>query len=248
MTKPRVYKFVAVGDNHGDMVDVESAEKLFSFCNKFKPDIKIHLGDCYDMRSLRQGATGKDTLESLDKDILMGNWFIENYKPDIFLYGNHEDRIHHIIHTTTNGILKDYCKKLLKEIEAFLKENGCKKIFPYDAEKGVYELGPISFVHGYSCGPRAVEEHAIHYAPRKGATVLGHLHTISQVNARKYRGAVGFCGGHLSRKKDMRYAKNRLNTSKWGTGWIYGYIQGKEWKIWQAHKVGKNFIYSYTDI
>jgi hypothetical protein len=248
MTKPILYKFVAVGDNHGDMVDKDSANELFNFCKSFKPHHKIHLGDCYDMRSLRQGATGKETQESLQEDLEWGNWFISNYKPTIFLYGNHEDRIQNIIHTTTNGIFKDFCEDLNDKIRNHLKENGCKKILPYHAEEGVYELGPISFVHGYSCGVRAVEEHAIHYAPPKGATVMGHIHSIQQTNARKFRGAVGFCGGCLCKKKFMSYAKNRLNTSKWGTGWIYGFVQGKDWKIWQAHKVGKKFIYSHIDL
>jgi hypothetical protein len=72
---------------------------------------------------------------------------------------------------------------------------------------------------------------------------MGHLHRIACVNARKHGGVVGFCGGHLSRKREMRYAKNRLATSEWGTGWLCGYTQGNDWKIWQIHRVGDKFIY-----
>ena len=46
----------------------------------------------------------------------------------------------------------------------------------------------------------------------------------------------------------MAYAKNRLATSKWGSGWTYGIIQGNDWKVWQAHKVGRKFIYSVKGI
>lgn len=248
MTAPKRYTFVAVGDNHGDKVDKKSAQALFDFCKKFKPDYRIHLGDCYDIRSLRSGASNKEASESLQEDLKWGNWFIENFKPTVFLYGNHEDRITNTIDSTTNSIIQDYCISLDSKITTVLKKNGCKKIIPYHADEGVFQLGPVVFVHGYTCGQKAVEEHAIHFAPPKGACVMGHIHSIQQSNAKRHRGAVGFSGGCLCKKKEMGYAKNRLATSKWGTGWVYGFVQGNNWKVWQAHKVGKEFIYSLDQI
>lgn len=241
-------KFIAVGDNHGDMVDEASAKELFKFCDSYQPDEIIHLGDCYDLRSIRRGAAGKEADESLVKDILKGHWFVKNLKPTVFLYGNHEDRLSQILSNTQNGIIHDYIEDLDNDIKSNLRDVGCKKIYPYHAEKGVHKIGPITFVHGYTCGIRAVEEHAIHYADRHGAVIMGHLHSIQQINARRHGGAVGFSGGCLCMKDIMGYSKNRLATSKWGTGWTYGYIKGNDWKVWQAHKVGKNFLYSYTDI
>lgn len=81
-------KFIAVGDNHGDMVDEYSAKELFKFCDSYQPDEVIHLGDGYDLRSIRRGAAGKEADESLVKDILKGHWFIRNLKPTVFMYGN----------------------------------------------------------------------------------------------------------------------------------------------------------------
>lgn len=236
--------FVAVGDNHGDKVDAEAAAAFFKFVAEYKPQHRIHLGDCFDFRSIRSGASGKEEDESLEEDINAGLDFITRYKPTVFLYGNHEDRLSHIIHASSNGILKDYCRDLDKEIKGVLKENGCKHIYNYHADEGVHRIGPLTFVHGYTCGKDAVEEHAKHYAVSGGALLMGHLHSIQQVNARKHGGAVGFSGGCLCKKGEMLYAKNRLATSKWGTGWLYGYIEGKEWKVWQAHKVGKHFVTS----
>jgi hypothetical protein len=46
----------------------------------------------------------------------------------------------------------------------------------------------------------------------------------------------------------MDYAKNRFATAKWGSGWLYGYVQGNDWKVWQAHKVGDKFIYSINGL
>lgn len=240
----KLIKFVAVGDNHGDIIDADVAKEFFKFVKKFKPDQRIHLGDCFDLRALRRGVSGQEEDESLVDDVKAGMDFIERYQPDTFLYGNHEDRLSQVISTSTNGMVKDYVIDLDNSIKNKLKSNGCKKIYEYHAHEGVHALGNIRFVHGYTCGTRAVEEHAIHYAPVAGAVIMGHLHSIQQTNAKRHGGAVGFSGGCLCRKEDMGYSKNRLATSKWGSGWLYGFVQGNDWKVWQAHKVGKQFIYT----
>lgn len=247
----KFHKFVAVGDNHGDMIDPDVAKEFLKFLKRFKADSIIHLGDCYDFRSIRKGASGKEENESLFEDVKAGTEFIKQigeYNLNAFLYGNHEDRLSQIIHNNNSGLIVDYCQDLDNSIKNNLKAVGCKKIYEYHADEGVHKIGPVTFVHGYTCGRQAVEEHAIHYADRGGALIMGHLHSIQQVNAKKHGGAVGFTGGCLCRKQDMGYAKNRLATSKWGSGWIYGFVQGNDWKVWQAHKVGKDFIYSIEGV
>lgn len=240
----KLIKFVAVGDTHGDMIDHDVAKEFYKFLRSYKPDEVIMLGDGFDFRSIRKGAGKKEESESLVEDVKQGKRFISRANPTVWLNGNHDDRLDQIIEESTSGMLKDYCFDLKQDIQNHLKANGCKKIYPYHADLGVYKLGKIKSVHGYSCGTRAVEEHAIHYADQGGALLMGHLHTIQQVNSRRHGGAVGFSGGCLCRIKDMGYAKNRLATSKWGHGWLYGFVQGNDWKVWQAHKVGKQFIYS----
>ena len=244
----KMIKFCAVGDNHGDMIDKDVAQQFFKFLKWFGKGNNnlevIHLGDNFDFRSIRRGAGGKEENESLVADVKAGKEFISRIQPTVFLNGNHDDRLDQIINGSTSGMLVDYCNDLKSDINNHLKKNGCKKIYDYHAEEGVHRLGKIAFVHGYTCGVRAVEEHAIHYAEPQGAVIMGHLHSIQQINARKHQGAVGFSGGCLCRKADMTYSKNRLATSKWGSGWTYGFIQGSDWKVWQAHRVGKEFIYS----
>jgi hypothetical protein len=241
-------KFIAVGDNHGDMVDEAVAKEFFKFCSDFDPQHRIHLGDCFDFRSIRRGASGREEDESLFYDIKAGKEFIERYEPTAFLYGNHEDRLSQIISSSTNGMVLDYVSSIDSDIRNHLKKHGCRKIYDYHAHDGVHTLGPVKFVHGYTCGQNAVEEHARHYCVPEGAVVMGHLHRIEQVCAKRHGGAVGFSGGCLCKKGEMEYAKNRLATSKWGSGWLYGFVEGQNWKIWQAHKVGKKFIYSHADL
>ena len=197
-------KFVAVGDNHGDMIDADVAKEFYKFLRWWKPDEIIHLGDNYDFRSIRRGAGRKEEDESLVNDIKAGNEFISRVQPTIFLNGNHDDRLDQIINDSTSGMLRDYCFELKQSIYNHLKRNGCKKIYPYHAEEGVHTLKNIKFVHGYTCGIRAVEEHAIHYASPSGAVIMGHLHSIQQINARKHGGAVGFSGGCYVKRRLWR--------------------------------------------
>ena len=244
---PKLIKFAAVGDSHGDMIDSDVATEFYKFLKFYKPHQTIMLGDAFDFRSIRKGASGQEEDESLVADVKAGKEFIKRigeHNLQAFLYGNHEDRLSQIISSHTNGIIQDYCIDLDNDIKNTIKATGCKKIYEYHADEGVHTLGRVKFVHGYTCGTRAVEEHAIHYADQGGALIMGHLHSIQQTNAKKHGGAVGFSGGCLCRKEDMGYAKNRLATSKWGSGWLYGFVQGNDWKVWQAHKVGKQFIYS----
>lgn len=238
-------KFVAFGDNHGDMVDEDVSSALFKFIKSYAPEERIHLGDCFDFRSIRSGRSMKEEGESLDDDLQGGKHFLQHTCPTVFHYGNHEDRLDQIIHSSHNAMAKDYCEEIDASIRTTLKVGGCKKIYPYHAEEGVHTLGKIRTVHGYTCGVRAVEEHAIHYGLETGAVLMGHIHSIQQTNARRYRGTVGFSGGCICKKREMRYAKNRLATSKWGAGWLYGFVQGNDWKVWQAHRVGKEFIFSH---
>ena len=174
----KMIKFVAVGDNHGDHIDQDVAKQFYKFLKWFDPDEVIHLGDNFDFRSIRRGAGRKEEDESLVADVKAGKDFISRVQPTIFLNGNHDDRLDQIINGSTSGMMVDYCYDLKTDINNHLKKNGCKKIYDYHAEHGVHRLGKVAFVHGYTCGIRAVEEHAIHYAEPQGAVIMGHLHSI----------------------------------------------------------------------
>ena len=68
-------RFVAFGDNHGDMADDNAVEALVEFIKDYKPTVRVHLGDCFDFRSLRRGV-GNDAegAESLAADIAGGEY------------------------------------------------------------------------------------------------------------------------------------------------------------------------------
>lgn len=240
--KQKWTKFVFFSDNHGNMEDTSCTDALVSFMERFDPDYRIHGGDGFDIKALRKGAEGKDVNDSLEEDIRQGIEFIKRTKPNVYLFGNHEDRLFKTMESSGSGIIRDYCKEIIDYIVSTLKDVGCKVIKPYHAEDGTFQLGSVVFCHGYSANQNSVREHAIHYAPNGGACVIGHLHTIMQANAKRHKGVVGFCAGWLGKQRTAGYAKNHLNTSTWGNGWCYGWVKGKEWKILQAHKVGGQWV------
>lgn len=243
---PKYQTFIAVGDNHGDKVDPMAFDGMVAFLKDFKPQHRIHLGDCFDFRSIRRGvgASDRESHESLKEDVEMGFEFISALRPTVFHYGNHEDRLHQLMTGSSSGLIRDAAFDQDQKIKSFLRQNGCKKVLPYHADLGVHRIGPITTVHGYTCGKNAVDEQATHYGTPGGAVIMGHIHRIACVNAKKHGGVVGFSGGCMCLKREMDYAKNRLATSQWGLGWTYGIIEGNEWKVWQAHRFNDGWIWT----
>lgn len=248
MKPNKLIKFVAVGDNHGDMVDAESFNAVKEFIKDYKPDVRVHLGDCFDFRSLRRGVgNDAESAESLKDDVSAGIEFLKMFQPSVYLWGNHEARLDHLIANSGSAIVRDYCEDLKTAINKEAREAGAKVILPYHAEKGIYRLGKVAFAHGYSHGQNAVTQQGSHYADFGGGFICGHIHRLEQVNLKRHGGGAAYSAGCLCMKNAMDYASHRLATAQWGNGFAYGYVNGDEWKCWLAHRVGDNWIWA-TDI
>ncbi len=236
-------RFVFASDSHGDQADPEALDALFAFCKDYlRPgDIRIAGGDHFDLRSLRRGVgNDAESAESLRDDIEAGFDFLEKFRPDVYLMGNHEHRLNSIITSTGNAIFRDYCQDTLDAIHRQARRCGAKKILPYNAgEKGVYRLGPVAMIHGYAHSVNATAAQGLHYADRGGALIHGHTHNLAQVNLTKEGGGAAFSAGCLC-LKNPSYASTRLATARWGSGFAAGWVDGKDWKIWLVHKLGED--------
>jgi len=238
-------RFVAFGDNHGDMADLDAQDALLEFIKDYRPTVRVHLGDCFDFRSLRRGASNDaEGAESLIADIEAGEDFLAKTKPTVYLLGNHEHRAQALQHTSGSALVRDYCADLEARIRSSARKAGAKTILPYHAEKGVYRLGPVAFIHGYAHGLNATAEQGKHYADRGGALIHGHTHTLSQVNLTKAEGGAAFSAGCLCQKDAMAYASHRLATSRWGSGFAAGWVDGNDWKVFLVHRVGQRWIWT----
>lgn len=242
-------RFIAFGDNHGDMADPESVEALLEFIKDYKPTVRVHLGDCFDFRSLRRGVgNDAESSESLKADVEEGVAFLHKTKPTVFLWGNHEARLDQQIGGSGSALVRDYCQGLKDHINREARKAGAKTILPYHAEKGVYRLGPVAFIHGYAHGENATVKQGVHYAEHGGALIHGHTHTLSSIALTQHGSGNAFSAGCLCQKEAMSYAAHRLATSRWGNGFVAGWVDGDCYKAWLVHRIAKHKWVWTTDV
>jgi len=244
----KLTKFIFASDSHGDMADPEALAALFEFTKDFKPHVRVAGGDHYDFRSLRKGVgSDKEGAESLQLDVEAGEQFFAKWKPNVYLWGNHEHRLDSM-QGHGQAIVRDYCTDLKDRINRVARKCGATTILPYHADKGVYRLGPVAMVHGYAHGENATVKQGLHYAEAGGALIHGHTHNLASIALTKHGSGNAFSAGCLCRKDEMSYAAHRLATSRWGSGWVAGFVTaGGQYKAWLCHKMGKEWIWQ-TDI
>ena len=240
----KLTRFVFASDSHGDMADDEALSALYEFTKDFKPHIRVAGGDHYDFRSLRKGVgTDREGAESLAADLDAGEQFFARWKPTAYLWGNHEHRLD-TMQGHGQAIVRDYCADVKARINRVARQNGAKVIKPYHADLGVYELGPVRMVHGYAHGDNATIKQGLHYARNGGALIHGHTHNLAAIALTKHGSGMAFSAGCLCRKDEMGYATTRLAHSRWGSGFVAGFVTaGGQYKAWLVHKMGDQWIW-----
>lgn len=236
--------FIAFGDNHGEMEDAEVSAAL---CRHIKAgmmgrpfDYRIHLGDCFDCKAWRRGASKGERESSIRKDKRMGLDFLWRTKPSVFLMGNHDDRILTWAEASV-GPESDAAHDFWSDLKEMLRKVGCKKVLPYNRKEGKFRLGPFTFIHGFRSGKQAVREEARTYCLPGGCLIMGHLHRIHRENIEKDGGAVGISAGCVGDIDLMDYAKTTGAILTWGQGWVYGYYNKRtgKWRVFEAFKEGR---------
>lgn len=238
----KITKFVAFGDNHGDIVCPKTQAALLEFIKDFAPQERIHLGDGFDARAWRKGADAKDREDNMRKDRAMGLDFIQRTKPTAYLAGNHCDRIFQM--AERHGPESTVALDLSNDLKDMLRRVGCRKLVPYDRREGIHRLGNVAFIHGFRSGKDAVRQEARTYCRPKGCLIMGHLHRMERINIEIEGGGVGISAGCIGDINKMDYAKTHAAILTWANGWVYGFVQGGEWKVWEAHRINGRFVYT----
>lgn len=226
-------KFVVCSDLHGDMQCKNSVNALIAFCSMWKPDIKIFAGDLWDFRPLRRNASAAEQRESSKLDFDMGMEFLERYRPNKFILGNHDDRVYRVVHDGS-GWGSDYAKETIEKIEKFCKDTRCS-IHPYDTRRGVVRIGHLKVMHGFACGVNASRVHATAY----GSCLFGHTHSICLHAMPGLERRVAHNIGCLC-KLSMEYNKSHIAALRQAHGFAYGVVNIKdgEYRVWQAEEIG----------
>lgn len=237
MNAPR--RFLIVGDNHGDCVDPVTAQALWAFMGDWKPEIRVHLGDNWDLRNLRKGASDEEKADSLENDWEAGTEFLTRFfkggKENHFLRGNHDERIYDFTRNAT-GVLRDYARDGVKRMERIVAQ--CKAtMLPYDSALGILELGKLSVLHGYHTGIGACRQHANIY----GNCIFGHVHTSESAPVPSLKSASAESIGCLC-IRDMEYINKKTGKLRWAQGWVYGVLMSDgSYQMFKTRKVNGHF-------
>lgn len=213
--------WVAATDSHGDLEHRPTTRALLKFCDVFKPEVRIHLGDAYDLRALRNGASDDEKSKSMRADVERGSEFLREFQPTVFMFGNHDHRLVEQAARAKEGVLRDWCRELHDGIMEMFAEMGTQ-VYPYDVEKGVHRFGGWNWLHGYNANMHAAAKAAQIY----GNCFMGHVHTLQVVGAQRHGGATGITLPCLMDIGQADYARRRPATLGWRNGWAYGWASG----------------------
>jgi hypothetical protein len=213
MPKPR--KFVFLSDTHGDQADVGAVAAAKEFCRHFKPEVRIHGGDAFDLRCLRRGAGSEEVLEDLKADIDAGLDFLRWMRPTHYLRGNHCERLTDAINSH-NPLLRRFACLTWEEVLHAIKG---AQIFPYCKARGILQIGSLKFAHGFASGVYAAKRMAEVY----GSVVFGHVHVSEAFSIPGLEPRVGRAAGCLC-KLSMDYNRAQLNTLRQRHGFAYGFL------------------------
>jgi len=233
-------KFIFASDLHGDVQDHDTVQVLYDFTESYKPEVRIFGGDLFDFRNIRRGAGPAEKQDSMEADVEAGMEFLDRWRPHILLLGNHDKRLWDTAEYHTHGIIQDAARKGVRDILKKCRSIKCK-VIPYDASKGYYDLGLVRFIHGYHAGIYATKKHAEIFAPPGGIVLHGHTHAIQYHSVPKINGAAGMGVGCLA-QTDMDYNKHMSGRTMHENGFAYGYVDGKDWQVFQARKGNKKWL------
>jgi predicted phosphodiesterase len=223
-------KLVVCGDTHGDKRDAKAVRLFKAFCEDYKPEIRIHLGDFMNAEAFRNGANEWERRVGLKDDTKAALEFLEWYKPSHLLWGNHDDRLPLYVRHSP-GPLADYVAEIIGQVDRLCEKIKCEQ-FPYDKRKGVARIGRLKCLHGFFCGSNAAKQTALAY----GSCVFGHTHRFSSVSvpgAHSGGRAVARGIGSLC-SLDMEYNSRHVDTLSQANGWSYG-VMDKGGRYWLAN-------------
>lgn len=210
-------RFTCITDTHGDLEHKPTTRALLEFCKTYKPEVRLHLGDAFDLRALRNGASDEEKAEGVAADIEAGLTFLRAYRPTVFMFGNHDFRAVERATHCADGMLREHCRLLLDKIMDEFAAMGTK-VYPYDMERGVHRWGGVNWLHGYHANMHAAAMAGRVYGP----CFMGHVHTRQVVQIRRLGGGEAVtlpCGMDIKRAD---YARRRLATLAWCNGFAWG--------------------------
>jgi len=213
---------MAVGCSHGNRANQDALAAVLLFREQFKPDEVIHLGDAYDLASLRAGslnnANDSDAADDYLSDIDEGRKFLDALRPTVFCLGNHDERAKRYL-SHHNAVVRGYAEavwtRMLEPIT-----NHCRVFIDSHTvlPQSWFRLGGYSWGHGILYSENFLRDTAETW----GNTVVAHAHRAGIATGRRADNPQCLSPGTLSDLPCMEYALRRRSTLAWSHGIVFG--------------------------
>ena len=228
--------FLVTTDTHGELIDADYEKFIINWIKDHKPKRIFHVGDVFDLSSIRRGASAEERRHSLSEDIHKGLTYLRKLQEaspvsnlEAITWGNHDYRLFNMAESEREGLEFDYARMLRKEIEKNVAVIGCATR-DYDVERGWYEIAPGRLVgHGYAATISPAKTACQHW----GSTITGHVHRFdTHVNDDLGRNESYVIGcGCLIAQDYNRTHRRRLSHA---VGFGYGVTNDRngDWIVW----------------
>ena len=231
-TTSQLKRAMFIGCSHGHLVNQALMMEVLAFAEEFKPHHRVHLGDAFDMAAFRSGAAGsKDEGGNIEDDLGFGISFLRQYRPTLFMFGNHEDRIVQLS-THHRDIVASAARYALQSLDGIFSTLKCEVVqYGTIADLNSWRLfGDTAVGHGYLFGENCTRD----TVEMLGMNVIhAHDHKAKLQPGRTSRGLMGYSVGTLADIPAMGYAKSRRATASWSAGIVFGeFKEGmSEWHL-----------------
>lgn len=239
-------KFCVVGDNHGDEIKYELADKFFDWLDDYRPHIIIHGGDNWNFAALRRKASPEERMIAIapdyDAGIDFANRLFSYGSQRFFTRGNHDERIYAYARDAKDAATVHFAQTLCLDTDKLMGKRRVTML-PYDSRKGVLNIEGIRSIHGYSAGVGAARRFASVY----GTCAFNHTHSMEVgVFERWPETSIAYgVGGMLN--IDQHYNSAQIAKLRHENGWVYGTTDGVRATYLQA-KYKDGTIYAAKEI
>jgi len=231
-------KSIFLADTHGDLVCPKAVKVVKQFIEDWQPKHRVHLGDVWDFRSLRKGASPEERMEGISYDYSCGMELLDWFRPNFLTMGNHDFRLWRAAQESSNGILADLCAVKAQDTEDELRKMRIKWV-PWRVTERL-KIGKLTLIHGFLSSMHPAKAHH----ERFGSCIFGHVHSPSDYEARHIDNGSAHAVGTLAQIDKMTYADAHPAKLGWRQGFAYGMHNTKtgDFKIWQVTKNGSDWI------
>lgn len=217
-------------------MDSSSVKMVLQVKKDFNPDVTIFGGDLFDMRCLLKGGSNNDKEHDPKRDFEIGTNFLEELKPDVFIWGNHDKRISKLEGAKGDAIRREAGRKFNEELNRLFKLIGVRQVLYKSRE--YYKIGNTKFLHGIYFGQNACAQHINMCLSN---CVFGHTHSISQFSTPNQDGCTAYNTGCLC-NIDMEWDDDKPQCLRHENGFAYGVLSQNDCYLIQARKVNGIWI------